>query len=409
MYEDFGMVLFNTKGNILGINRIAAEKFYLRKESVVKGDTANSLVIFDVFEGLQDCLRDLSKINSKDVFYHLDYNVEAVKKYIQLVKISDTDNNDEENNKNDLKNSQKPIENESNMHNQIAKLKVIAHINLMDEDTQDVFVMYFNVPDEPEVSDHKEYWEQKNIDVNSKSFTDRISRISENSFLLNNETAVTSNDLDTNSNKKNLSVNSQNTLQKVKKNGLDMKKGLFNYSTSKKQIIFDILAMLLMIVVFLLFLTSGLMTIRNLKKNDEFNELNYKYAKTSKSLWKAAFYTRKIDFTYNSDNFDFNDYKRYKDELKNAKTMLQNNLTDLIAFYHSNIVDKHNYLEKVYIDYILSSTKLNERVYPANAFLQYITYCENIYNDQYRSFNTPNAYSALYYILKNGMKGLYVG
>ena len=53
--------------------------------------------------------------------------------------------------------------------------------------------------------------------------------------------------------------------------------------------------------------------------------------------------------------------------------------------------------------------RFSDRVTPINALLQLVTYCDNIYNDGGRSFANADAFSALFFVLKSGPGGIYVG
>lgn len=405
LYQDFGMVLFTSKGHIIALNKISAVKFSLRKEIVSKRDNTNNLIIFDVFSNLKECLQHVSKNSSKEAFFHLEYNYDIVKKYVTLTKVTNNENIDnkseeyEEDNQNEIK---------SDSYSNTKTLKMIANINFADETNQDIFVMYFNTPlHQANSTDNNDIIKDLQPN-NSRSFTDRTSHFSENSFLMENETLnnLTGDGNRTSSRRTNMA--SFTSLQRNRLQLYTKKNDQGKTSQTKRQGLLALISMLLIIIALSLFIVSMVFTRSITIKNGTFIALDYKYTAVSINLWKAAYYTRRLDILYKSDEFNVDVYNIYREELSNSISIFQEYTKDLVSFHQQYIAKQYTDMDTIYVDYTLSYAKFSDRIYPVNAFLQLITYCDNIYNDNNRSFVSMDSFSSLYFVVKSGITGIYV-
>lgn len=408
LYKDFGMMLFSNKGHILALNKEAAKKFNIRKELIAKKDSTNSLVIFDVFSNLKECLGELRNQTSRDAFFHLDFNVDAITKYIQITKVQNSDNI-EEVKSGIFEGSEDKNENKSDYFKKNKLINMIANINYADQSSQDVYVMYFNVAQElTEDNLNNNATEFGDMHANSKTFTDASSNLSENSFLLNNETEIDFNNRERKSSAKKLNGSLSTPALQHKMHLVNLKKDSGQHRTNKKQTMLYTASFISITIGISIFILSTILTKYCNDVNDTLIQLNYKFSDININLWKTVYYVRRLDLLYKSSEFNQDIHDIYKEELASSINVFQTHLKDIIGFHHDHIDDNNPKISKVYIEFVLSSTKFSDRIYPVNAFLQYLTHASNVYNDEYRNFSNPDAFSALYFLIKNGMQGIYV-
>ena len=287
-------------------------------------------------------------------------------------------------------------------------IQMIANVNFLDNKTQDIYIMYFDTEDSIYLNAEAKENESNHSRHQKKSYDEDMSKMSNISFAKKTETYTSLNIKYAKQNSKEIVKTKSSSFNKFKQQIVDIKTDSVKPEISQKQIIFNIISMTLLIAVLVLFIVSYVLTINCQTDNSYSRNLYFQYSEVNTFLLKTVFYTRKLDYLYNQPYFNSDLYSLYIDELNNTRAVFQNNTRSFIYFQSLYIIDNVPSLQNVYVEYVLSDVLFSDNIYPVNAYFKYITSTDNIINDKYHTFNISSNYSDLYFLIKNGINGLYV-
>ena len=399
--EICGKVLFNINGKINGINDLISNKFGISKDILSTSDK-EGLSVFDIFNGLQDCLKEFKDTPSNSTFL-LEFNKNSVLNYIKFKNLSRSTSNQQYKSQFELSGSQ--MSSDNNRDIKFQNTEMLIHLENPYSDNKNIFLMRCEYAKEKERS-YFGFEQPLGIRSDSNPFlTQHFDDSNKQSVLRNHH------DLDRDM------VNSESEVSEFQhlnpKKKKQEKERIVKNLVSEKKVSTGLLRHYIsLVLIFLVCLGVHIGEFVNEESVFSENESLIDYTNTiyklDMAVWKSLVTVRKLDLAYSAGPAGENAIDNYKRVLVNQIDIIKSNLPNLLNLNELYVLPKKPDYKYLKVLTLISEEEFVVDKSLGDSYLNYSAVLDKIVRSKRNSFKEEE-FKDLYFILRNGVNTLLVG